>query len=179
MNTNLGSNRKLLTVMLIVAIGATIGGSLAYAQTTGTTGTNSPANTAPKIQGSINLQENIMSNVKTSFSAAQDTAASAVTNGKVIGGSLTVIQGSVVYDFKVIDDKNLAYSVIVDAGNGKVLYTSQGQSSNFGIFGMGGHCSKGGHIGWKSQQTPSTTNPSSGNTSPSSLPTNTLTESQT
>jgi uncharacterized membrane protein YkoI len=178
--TNLGNNRKLLAVILIVAIGATVGGSLAYAQTTGTPGTNSQSNTAPKIQGSINLQQNIMSNVKTSFSTAQDTAASAVTNGKVIGGSLTVIQGSVVYDFKVIDDKNLAYSVIVDAGNGKVLYTSQGQSSNFGGFGMGGHCSKGGHAGWNPQQTPSsTTSQSTGNTSPSSVQTNTLTGSQT
>ena len=171
MNTpSLGSNKKLLAMMLIVAIGAIVGGSFAYAQTTGTTGAISPNNQEPQIQGSINLQQNIMSSVKTSFSAAQDTAASAVTNGKVIGGSLTVIQGSVVYAFKVIDDKNLVYSIIVDAGNGKVLSTSQGHAFNFGGFGMGGHCSMGGGHGWKSHQTPSTTNQPSANTNPTSVP---------
>ena len=78
-----------------------------------------------------------MSNVQTKFSAASDTAASAVTNGKTIGGSLTVAQGYVVYSFKVIDDKNMVYSVIVDPANDKVLYTSPGHQFGMGGFGNG------------------------------------------
>ncbi len=167
MNTNLTGNKKLLAMILIVAVGAAVGGSLAYAQTAGTTGPSSQQNTSPQIQGSVNLQQTLMSSVKIPFATAQNTAASAVTNGKVIGGSLTVVQGSVVYDFKVADDKNLVYSVIVDAGDGKVLYTSQGQSMNLGAFGMGGHCPMN-HNGWNKQQTPSSTSPSSGNTNPTS-----------
>lgn len=174
---DLTKNRGLLAIILGVAVIATAGGLSTVYAATGSSQTQ--GQTQPQIQGSINLQQNIMSNVKTSFSTAQDTAASAVTNGKVIGGSLTVIQGSVVYDFKVTDDKNLFYSVIVDAGNGKVLYTSPGQTMDFGGFGMGGHCPMGGPDGWNSQQTPSsTTSPSSGNTNPTSGQINTPIESQ-
>jgi uncharacterized membrane protein YkoI len=168
-------NRGLLAIILGVAVIATAGGLSAVYAATGSGQTQNQS--TPQIQGSINLQQNIMSNVKTSFSTAQNTAESAVTNGKVIGGSLTVIQGSVVYDFKVTDDKNLVYSVIVDAGNGKVLYTSPGRSIDFGGFGMGGHCTMGGH-GWNPQQTSSTASPSTGNTNPTSSQTNTPIESQ-
>jgi uncharacterized membrane protein YkoI len=175
---DLTKNRGLFAIILSVAVIATAGGlSVVYAATDSNQIQNQ---TQPQIQGSIHLQQNIMSNVKTSFSAAQNTAASSVTNGKVIGGFLTVIQGSVVYAFKVIDDKNLFYSVIVDAGNGKVLYTSPGQTMNFGGFGMGGHCLRGGGHGWNSQQAPSnnTSPSSSGNANPTAGETNTPTESQ-
>jgi len=126
MNTKvLTSNRKLLAVILGVALCATVGASLAYAQTAGTTpDQGSQTNTPPQIQGSINLGQTILSSVQTKFSAAADTAASQVTNGKVIGGSLAVMQGYLVYIFKVIDDKSMVYTVIVDPTNGKVLYTS-------------------------------------------------------
>ena len=162
MNTkNLNSNQKLLAVMLGVALCATLGASLAYAQTAGTTsGTTSPI-TPPQIQGSVNLQQMLLSSVHTKFTDAANTAAGAVTNGQVIGGSLTVIQGSVVYNFKVFDSTNI-YSVIVDAGNGKVLNTSQGHPMQLGALLGGEHGMRGHHMGggaWKSQQ-PSTTSPS-------------------
>jgi len=148
-----------------VAIFATAGVSAASAQTV--PGSTNQTNTPPQIQGSINLQQTLMSSVKIPFSTAEQTAVSQVTSGKIIGGALTVMQGSVVYNFKVIDNQNLVYFVIVDAGDGKVLYKSQGQSMNFGGFGMG--CHKGYHSAWNSQQTPSgNTNPSSGNTNPTS-----------
>ena len=166
---DLVKNRGLLAIIIGVAVFATAGLSAVYAVTSSDpTQSQQP----PQIQGSINLQQTLMSNVKIPFSTAEQTAASAVTNGKIIGGDLAVIQGSVVYSFKVTDDKNLVYSVIVDAGNGKVLYTSQGQSMNFGGFGMGCHKGDGFHMhgnAWNSQQTPSgNTNPSSGDTNPTS-----------
>jgi uncharacterized membrane protein YkoI len=160
MNTNLASNKKLLAMILSVAVIATVGASYAYAQTAGTTSGTTPT-TPPQIQGSVNLQQILLSNVHVKFTDAANTAASAVTNGQVIGGSLTVIQGSLVYGFTVFDGTNI-YSVIVDAGNGKVLNTSQGHPMQLGELVGGGHGMRGHHMGgnaWKSQQ-PSTTTPS-------------------
>ncbi len=164
MNTKaLTGNRKLLAIILGVALCATVGVSLAYAQTAGNTqGQGTQNNTPPQIQGSVNLQQLILSNVQAKFTDAASTAANAVTNGQVISGGLTMIQGSVVYDFKVIDGKNI-YSVIVDAGNGKLLYTSQGHPLQLGaLFGGMGHPgmmmmhkSNMGGGAWQSQQ-PST-----------------------
>jgi uncharacterized membrane protein YkoI len=159
MNTkNLTSNQKMLAIIIGVAIFATAGVSVASAQTA--PGSTGQTNTPPQIQGSINLQQILLSNVKTNFSDAANTAAAAVTNGKVIGGSLTQAQGFLVYTFKVIDDKNMIYSVIVDPADGKVLYTSPGHAFQMGGFGMGsergmkyGH-HMGGHS-WKSQNAPS------------------------
>jgi uncharacterized membrane protein YkoI len=164
MNTkNLTSDKKLLAMILGVVVFATVGVSLAYAQTAGTTGSTSQATAPPQIQGSVNLQQMLLSSVQTKFTDAANTAEGAVTNGKVIGGNLAVIQGSVVYNFKVFDGTNI-YSVIVDAGNGKVLYTSQGHPFQIGsLFGMEHsgmmHKSHMGGAAWKSQQ-PSTTSPS-------------------
>ncbi|OLC94601.1 MAG: hypothetical protein AUI92_00210 [Thaumarchaeota archaeon 13_1_40CM_3_38_6] len=164
---SLNSKSKLLAMILSVAVIATVGTTLAFAQTAGTTSTPSQT-TPPQIQGSVNLQQMLLSSVHTKFTDAANTASGAVTNGQVLGGSLTVIQGSVVYTFKVFDGTNI-YSVIVDAGNGKVLYTSQGHPMQLGAllggehFGMRGH-HMGGY-GWKMHQ-PSTTAPS--DTAPSS-----------
>ncbi len=162
MNTkNLTSNKRLLAMFLGVAVIATVGASYAYAQTAGTTGPDSQANVPPKIQGSVNLQQMLLSSVQTKFTDAANTAAGAVTNGQVLGGNLAVIQGSVVYTFKVFDGTNI-YSVIVDAGNGKVLNTSQGYPMQLGsLVGMGhsGMMMHKYHMqgnAWKSQQ-PSTT----------------------
>jgi hypothetical protein len=169
MNTkSLNSNTKLLAMILGVAVIATVGTSLAFAQTAGTTSGTTSTTTPPKIQGSVNLQQMLLSSVQTKFADAANTAAGAVTNGQVIGGSLTVIQGSVIYSFKVFDGTNI-YSVIVDAGNGKVLNTSQGNPMQLGELLGGGHGMRGHHMGgnaWKSHQpsttTPSTTIPSTG-----------------
>lgn len=160
-------NHKMLAVIIGVAIIATVGVSAASAQVQGTQTTQPPT-----IQGTINLQQTILSGVQTKFSAASDTAASAVTNGKTIGGSLTVVQGYVVYSFQVVDDKNMVYSVIVDPANDKVLYTSPGHQFGMGGFGMGGehgmmkhrfHMS--GNPQNSAPSAPGTTTPSSGSSS--------------
>ncbi len=152
----------MLAMILSVAILATVGVSAASAQVSGTTTSQKPT-----IQGTINLEQTILSNVKIAFPDAANTAATAAS-GKVIGGSLTVAQGYVVYSFKVIDGKNMVYTVIVDPSSGAVLYKSQGHQFGMGGFGMGHGSMKhgmGGHM-WNKAPSGSTT-PSSDTTAPS------------
>ena len=170
---NLTENKKMLAIIIGVAIFATAGVSAASAQTT-TSSTGQTSTSPPQILGSINIEQLLLSKVQKNFSDAATTAATAVSNGKVIGGSLTEIQGSLVYAFKVIDDKNMIYSVIVDPSNGTVLYTSPGHSFHMGGFGMGqaGAMMRGHHMGgnaWHSNKAPSgSTNAPYGSTTPSS-----------
>jgi hypothetical protein len=87
----------------------------------------------------------INENVKVSFVAAAQTAQGQVTNGTVLGGHIGILQGYLVYTFFAVDAANqTGHLVLVDAGNGDVLYTSEGQSlGSFGnpmMFGAwGGH----------------------------------------
>ncbi len=158
---SLTNNKKLLAMILGVAVIATFGASLAYAQT-------STTQTPTKIVGSINVPSLVLQQVKTSFTTAAGSAATAqgITNGQVLSGGLRVIQGSLVYAFKVTDGTNI-YSVIVDAGNGSVLHVSTGHPLTLGALGIGhpgmmGH--KGHHMGsgaWK-QKSSTTSTPSSG-----------------
>ena len=161
--TELVKNKKMLAIIIGVAILATAGVSAASAQVSPT-----PSQT-PTIQGTINLQQTIMSNVKIAFPDAANTAATAVS-GKVIGGSLTVAQGYVVYNFKVIDDKNMVYTVIVDPSSGTVLYKSTGRQFGMGEFGMDHGHMMHGHMGeqaWNSKAPSGNTTPSSDTTAPS------------
>lgn len=179
MNTNvLKQNRGLFAVILGVAIVATVGLSAVYAQTAGSDQTQKP-----QIKGSIDLPQIIKSSVKTNFIDAAKTAASSVPNGNVIAGSLSILQGSVVYQFKVIDSSDMVYSVIVDAGNGLVLNTSTGHQMQFGGFGMFDHGMKGkfGHMdgqGWEKRGLPEDSSTPSGSTNPTSQQTQSLIESQ-
>jgi uncharacterized membrane protein YkoI len=92
----------------------------------------------PQINGSVSVANEtnnfINENVKVSFVAATQTAQGQVPNGTVLGGHLGVVQGYLVYMFFVADTGNqTGHLVVVDSGNGNVLYTSEGQS--FGSFG--------------------------------------------
>jgi uncharacterized membrane protein YkoI len=92
----------------------------------------------PQINGSVSLANEtnnfINENVKVSFLAAAQTAQEQVTNGTVLGGHLGVLQGYLVYTFFVSDNDNqLGHLVVVDSGNGNVLFTSEGHP--FGSFG--------------------------------------------
>ncbi|UVS68407.1 PepSY domain-containing protein [Nitrososphaera viennensis] len=78
----------------------------------------------PDIKGSVNAGDELMSKVQVSFSDAAKTAADAAS-GTVIGGNLAVEQGYLVYSFRVLSGDQ-AKTVIVDAGNGQVLHTSEG-----------------------------------------------------
>jgi hypothetical protein len=168
MNTSsLAAHKKMLAIMIGVAIFATAGMGAASAQSAPAT------NTAPKIQGSINIEQLLMSNVKVDFATAATTAAGGsstapIIGGKVISGSLKPMQGSLVYAFKVIDSNSMVYSVIVDPSSGSVLYASAGHAFHMGGFGAG-HAGgmnggfKHGGQGWNKQAP-------SGNVAPSTAP---------
>jgi hypothetical protein len=107
--------------------------------TTTTTGTVSGSSQIPKIVGSINVVQTtknvIKDNLKVSFSQAADIAGKQITNGTVIGGHLGIVQGYLVYTFFGVNpETHTAYHTIIDAGNGKVLYTSPGQQMDRGGF---------------------------------------------
>jgi uncharacterized membrane protein YkoI len=109
----------------------------------------------PQINGSVSVVNEtsnfINENVNVSFVEAAQTAQRQVTNGTVLGGHLGVVQGYLVHTFFVADTGNqMGHLVIVDAGNGNVLHTSEGLSfSSFGhpmMFGRWG--GQGGFGEW-------------------------------
>jgi hypothetical protein len=73
--------------------------------------------------------DQILSGAEVPFPEAATIAADAVDDGQVLGGNLGVIEGFLVYSFRVVDDDNRIYSVIVDARNGEVLHTSEPMDS--------------------------------------------------
>ncbi len=146
----------MLAMILGVAVIATFGASLAYAQTTTT-------QTPTKIVGSVNLPAVVLSEVKVPFTTAAATAAGApgITNGQIISGGLRAVQGSLVYGFEVTDGTSV-YSVIVDAGSGSILHTSAAHPLSLGALGIGGHGMMHGHMGsgaWKQKSSTTTTPP--------------------
>ncbi len=99
----------------------------------------------PKINGSINVGNEVSNFVKeytkVSFITAAETAQKQITNGTVLGGYLGAVQGYLTYTFFVVNSENqTGYLTIVDAGNGQVLYTSEGQPiGSFGPWGTQGY----------------------------------------
>jgi uncharacterized membrane protein YkoI len=107
----------------------------------------------PQINGSVSVANEttafISENVNVSFVEAAETAQGQVTNGTVFGGHLGVVQGYLAYKFFVADiDNQMGQLMVVDAGNGNVLFTSEGQPFDFFghlmMFGPWG----GGHGGF-------------------------------
>ncbi|HEX2168869.1 MAG TPA: hypothetical protein VHF65_01090 [Nitrososphaera sp.] len=96
----------------------------------------------PQINGSVNIEQRsnqlIRDSIQVPFATALETAQSEVGNGTAaISGSLGVVQGYLVYIIKVANfDADTSRTVIVDAGNGAVLYTSGDRPLHFG--GVGG-----------------------------------------
>lgn len=86
----------------------------------------------PKINGSINVFEKaqaaIENDLKTSFVEAAEIVTRLANNDTILlGGHLDVDQGYLVYKFFSINSVNhTAYKTIIDAGNGAVLYKSDG-----------------------------------------------------
>jgi uncharacterized membrane protein YkoI len=119
------------------------------------TNTSSGNGQFPKISGSINVVQNakniIKDNLKVPFSQAADIAGKQITNGTVVGGHLGVVQGYLTYTFFAVNPAaQIGYLTIVDAGNGKVLYTSQGQQMGIDSFGiLGAHGQHGPADRWE------------------------------
>jgi uncharacterized membrane protein YkoI len=106
---------------------------------------NQRSNASPiaNITGSIPLHstisEAISSKVKTNLSDAITIAQRAVgTNNSATLAFIRTLNGYLVYDIHVRNNSNnTTTAVIVDAGNGKVLYKQTPPSLRFGDFGFG------------------------------------------
>lgn len=97
----------------------------------------------PEINGTVNVRDQardfINENVKVSFVDAATTAQAQVEGGKVLGGHIGVVQGYLVYNFIATDvSGETVYKVIVDVGNGEVLYKSDGSAFGSMMFGHRG-----------------------------------------
>jgi hypothetical protein len=126
--------------MVVVAIGLTMWGlSPAIAAVNQSINNAGPSfGQVPNITGSINTGQTVKNfikdSLKVSFQQASGIAAKQIANGTIIGGHLGIVQGYLVYTFFAVNSQNhTGHMIIIDAGNGKVLYTSQGQP--IGSFG--------------------------------------------
>lgn len=84
-----------------------------------------------KIEGTIKVAsflQQLVSQAKITLAEASDNAADEA-DGDAIAGRLAVVDGFLVYKIEVLKDDNLR-SVIVDAGNGSVLFMSEQKSVN-------------------------------------------------
>lgn len=114
----------------------------------------------PKVNGSVNVRDGIknflVENTKVPFITGAQTAQDQIANGTVLGGHIGMTQGYLTYTYLVVSPTNdTAHKVIVDAGNGQVIHTSEGKQlgsvarSMFGSFGEGiGHERLGGISGF-------------------------------
>jgi uncharacterized membrane protein YkoI len=128
-----------------------------FAQETNNTQTNPMRMEIPILNGSVSVQQQenqfIQDNVRVPFATALETAQAQVGNGTAISGHLGVVQGYLVYTFKLANfDAQTSRIVIVDAGNGAALYTSGDLPLFFGGLGCsGGRYGGGGgghHMGF-------------------------------
>jgi uncharacterized membrane protein YkoI len=163
-------SKKVIIVVAILAVGAVsfilVASSIAQATTAQQQqhqrmmGMMWSGQGIPQINGSVSVANEasnfINENVKIPFVAAAESAQGQVTNGTVLGGHLGVVQGYLVYTFFVANTTNqTGHLTVIDAGNGDVLYNSEGQPlGSFGhpmMFGpWGGHGGYGGGGGpWK------------------------------
>lgn len=159
MSTNLSSRKVILVAILAVGAVAAVLVALPIVQVNAQQQKMMWSGEGmPQINGSVSVANETMSfineNVKIEFVAAAETAQGQVADGRVVSGHLGVVQGYLVYTFFVANTANqTGQSVIVDAGNGEVLHTSEsqplgsfGHSYGHGHGGWGGHW-KGGHGG--------------------------------
>jgi hypothetical protein len=97
----------------------------------------------PRINGTLNIKDGINSfltkNISVPFTTAAQTAQKEITNGTIINGKMDITQGYVTYNFGILNSSNgMLYKVIIDPGNGSVLYKSQGMSIESPMLGMEG-----------------------------------------
>jgi len=89
-------------------------------------------NDIPEIEGTVPVEESIresIESIKIDALEAGAIAAKSIEDGKVLRGGIMPTQGYLVYHYAVVsstDDQ--LYRVIVDAGNGEILHTSDGIS---------------------------------------------------
>jgi uncharacterized membrane protein YkoI len=131
-------------VLFLVTIYATSPLGQLSAQQMSMNGNISKHDSVPTINGSINVGQEIKNffneNTKIPFNTAAETALNQVPNGKVLGGHLGVTQGYLIYTFFVVEPTGeKGHKVIVDAGNGQVLHTSEGFPTSSFVSSWKGH----------------------------------------
>jgi uncharacterized membrane protein YkoI len=154
MSTNLLSKKVILVAILAVGAIATIFVVPSIVQATAQQHQKMKWSEVgiPQINGSVSVADEAINfvneNVNVSFVAAAETAQAQVTDGKVFGGHLGVAQGYLAYTFFVANTANqTGHLTVIDAGNGEVLYTSEGRP--LGSFGHSyGHWGGHGFGGW-------------------------------
>jgi uncharacterized membrane protein YkoI len=138
-----------VAVLAVAMVGVIVLSPMSVLAQNSTNATNNNALTAPNINGSVSIQnatnDFVKNNMKITFIDAANTAKGQVPNGVVVGGRLSDVQGFLVYSFSVANyDAGTMKIVIVDAGNGQALYTSNDLPLYNG--GIGGGCPGG--AGW-------------------------------
>jgi hypothetical protein len=104
-----------------------------------TSANNTQSAASSQIVGSINVKQEarefIKDKVKVTLAEASTKAESQVSNGKAVTGRLCIVQGFLVYTITLANMNNgTVQKVIVDAGNGNVLYASPaGQTSSSSV----------------------------------------------
>ena len=156
MTTSLVQNKKVLSYGALVIAAAVLLTAAASSEVLAQSTTNSTASknattasttASPlsNITGSIPLRSTISSalssKVKTTLNDAITIAQkSAGTNTSATLAFIRPLNGYLVYDVHVRNNSNnTTTAVIVDAGNGKVLYKQTPPSLVFGNFGLGQH----------------------------------------
>jgi uncharacterized membrane protein YkoI len=119
-------------------------------ETNSTAQSNQTRTGVPQLNGSVNVREQanqfIQDSVQVPLATALETAQAEVGNGTAISGHLGVVQGYLVYIFKIANfDADTSRIVIVDAGNGAILHTSADMPLYFGGLGCGGGGAGGGY----------------------------------
>jgi uncharacterized membrane protein YkoI len=129
-----------LAVMLVLTV--PIYAMAQQADNSTSTGTGNSGNTGTnpiQIQGSVKISsiiDQILSQAKTSLGEASDAAAKAA-NGTAVSGRLGIVNGFLVYDMQVKASDGM-HRVLVDAGNGTVLYISPAHQIGNGMHFFGG-----------------------------------------
>jgi uncharacterized membrane protein YkoI len=131
-------------ILFLVTIYATSPLAQLSAQHMAMKGNISNHDSMPTINGSINVGQEIKNffneNTKIPFNTAAETALQQVPNGKVLGGHLGVTQGYLTYTFFVVESTaQTGHKVIVDAGNGNVLHTSEAMPTSSFASSLKGH----------------------------------------
>jgi len=107
---------------------------------------------AQNFTGSIRISPTLLQTIE---SKASVTLTTAITNAErgvgpnshTIFARLGVVNGFLVYIINVIDANNNIHTIIVDAGNGKVLTSQQIPFGQGGMMGLGGMFDQGGMMG--------------------------------
>ncbi|MDQ6669041.1 MAG: hypothetical protein M3Y53_12570 [Thermoproteota archaeon] len=147
-NSKLVSKKVLVPAVIVaLAVGLTIWGlPQAIAATTNQTNPRAPGSLQmPNITGSValgptllSIQKAIASQTHVSLANASIIAEKAVdANAHAMEGSIGVVHGFLVYVVHVVDPSNNIHGVIVDAGNGKVLSSTQVSMAALMRGGMG------------------------------------------